>query len=188
MEIRVKKIDFKQSLYYFLKDKKKYEQSNCHINTYNTFFDCNNKVVTLRESNFYYVTGLMIFEHKQKKYCVIHSWVEDCGKIIDITSLTNSQLYYLEEPSEDEIEEIRELLENCVEYVVYFKIGNKSFTNKCREIYSGCFGSNDRFNKEIEKYLQKIVTDVSDDSLFIDKVSEMFQCEFKKEGFMVRVD
>lgn len=188
MEIRVKKIDFKESLYYFLKDRKKYEQSNCHINTYNTFYDCNYKVVNLRESNFYYVTGLMIFKYEQKKYCVIHSWIEDCGKIIDVTSLTNSQLYYLAEPSEDQVEEIRKFLAENVEYVSYFKIGNKKFTNKCREIYSKCFGSVDRFNKEIEKYLQKIVIDVSDDSLFIEKVSEMLQCEFKKEGFMVRVD
>ena len=188
MDIRVKKLDFKQTLYYFLKDKMKYEQANCHINTYITFYDCNYKVVDLRETNFYLVTGLMIFKHEQKKYSVVHSWIEDCGKIIDVTSLTNSQLYFLEEPKEDEIDEIRSLLDDNVEYVAYSRIGNKKFTSKCREISSMCFGSINRINKEIEKYLQKIVTDVSDDSLFVNKISEMLHCEFKKDGFFVKID
>lgn len=187
MEIRNKKIDFKETLHYFLKDKDSYNRSDCHINTYNVFYENNHKVIDVRQSNFYFVTGIVIFSDGQNKYCVVHSWVEDCGKVIDVTSLANSILYQLNNPSDEQIEEIKNILEQNVEYVGYSRINNKKLTNDWRKIQRKCFNNIDKTFSEIEKYLQDIVKRVSDDIEFINEVKEIFKCEFKEDNFAIEI-
>ena len=101
-----KKICFSKTFYYFNKDKDIYNSCDCHTNTYINFYDKNYLEVEKRENDFKYVTGLMTYDNGNDKFCVIHSWLEDNGEIIDTTSLANSQLKIINNPTTEEINEI----------------------------------------------------------------------------------
>ena len=96
-------------------------------------------------------------------------------------------MYQLNNPSDEQIEEIKNILEQNVEYVGYSRINNKKLTNDWRKIQRKCFNNIDKTFSEIEKYLQDIVKRVSDDIEFINEVKEIFKCEFKEDNFAIEI-
>lgn len=182
-----KKISFNKSYYYFDKDKEIYHSSDCHTNTYIKFYDKNYKEVERREKDFKYVTGLMTYDDGINKYCVVHSWVEDNGQIIDTTSLSNSILNSLENPSEDDIDEIKCLLNDKISYIPYFSLSNQRFTAKCQEIYIKNGLNLKKSLKEIEELLISIVQSVENDTKFLTCVKNEFGYKYKNKGFKIEV-
>lgn len=187
-EIVQKKICFEKSFYYFQKDKEVYNSCDCHTNTYIRFFDQNYEEVEMRENDFKYVTGLMVYDNGENKYCVVHSWIEDKGMIIDTTSLANSQLKSLSAYPKDYVKEIEDLLDKKIRYIPYFSLTNKQFTLKCQELYCQCGFNQIELLKTIEDYLISIAQSVEEDEDFLSKATNSLGCEYKKDGFYIEID
>ena len=186
-QIITKKICFEKSLYYFKKEKNAYNSCDCHNNTYINFFEYNYEEVEMRENDFRYVTGLIIYDNGKNKYCVIHSWVEDKGMIIDTTSLANSKLKTLDMFSKDSVNEIKDLLDKNIYYIPYFSLSNKEFTTKCQELFVQCAYNKEKTVKAIEGYLVSIAQCVEKDKRFLMEVKNTIGCEFKKDGFYIEI-
>lgn len=187
MDIILKKIDFDKSLHYFLKDKSYYKQSDCHINAYTRFFDKNYEEVERRELHFSYVTGLMLFTSGDQKYCVVHSWVEDRGMVIDTTSLSNSQLSLVIYPSKQLICEAKRIINEHISYVPYFVISNGNLTSKTQELFIKNNLNEKKWLKAIEEYLKSICDSVAQDSKFLYSIREKHGYEFKQGDFLIGV-
>jgi len=188
MNIIFKKMNFDKSLQYFLKDKNYYKKNDCHMNSYSMFYDRNYEEVEHRKSNFSYVTGLIMFKKGEKKYCVVHSWVEDRGMVIDTTSLANSKLACCTCPSEKLISESKKIINDYISYVPYFVISNADLTIKTQELYIGSNFIHEKFAKGIETYLQSICDSVANDSIFLCSIREKYGYEFKQNNFIIGIN
>jgi hypothetical protein len=182
-----KKICFEKSLYYFKKNKNTYAPCDCHNNTYLHFYDCNYEEVEKRENDFTYITGLMIYNNGDNKYCVVHSWVEDNEMIIDTTSLANSQLKSLSVFPKDYVKKIEELLNNKISYIPYFSLSHKQFNVKCQEFFIKSAYNEQEYIKAIERYLVSITQSIEKDKGFMLKIETTLGCEFKKDGFHMEI-
>ena len=182
-----KRICFEKTFYYFNKDKDIYKPCDCHTNTYISFYERNYLEVEKREEDFKYVTGLLTYDNGKNKYCVTHSWIEDNGEIIDTTSLANSQLKILNNLPEEEINQIKNLLERNIGYIPYLSLNNKQFTLKCREIYSKCGYNQEKAIENIEKYLISIAQSIEKDRRYLEKVKSKFDYEYKADGFQMEI-
>jgi len=187
MDITFKKIDFEKSLHYYLKDKNYYKPSDCHINAYIRFFDKNYEEVERRDLHFSYVTGLMLFTDGEQKYCVVHSWIEDRGMVIDTTSLSSSQLALVSSPSTQLICETKKIIDEHVSYVPFFVISNVDFTKKTQELYLKSNRIENKLHRAVEDYLKSICDSVSHDSKFLYQIHEKFGYEFKQGDFLIGI-
>lgn len=182
-----KGICFNKTFYYFNKDKDIYNPCDCHTNTYINFYDRNYLEVEKREKDFKYVTGLLTYDNGQDKYCVVHSWVEDNGEIIDTTSLANSQLKILNSLPKEEINQIKNLLEEKIGYLPYSSLDNKQFTLKCQDIYSKCGYNQEKVIEYIKKYLISIAQSVEKDKRYLEEVKSKLGYEYKADGFQIEI-
>lgn len=187
MNITFKKIDFERSLHYYLKDKYYYKQTDCHMNAYTRFFDKNYEEVEHRELHFSFVTGLMLFTKDDSKYCVLHSWVEDKGMVIDTTSLSNSNLSLVSNPSNQLVYEVKKLINEHILYIPYFVISNANLTKKTQELYIKSNFNESKFLKLFEEYLKSICDSVSQDFIFLNSVREKYGFEFKQGDFLIGI-
>ena len=181
-------MNFDKTLLYFLKDKNYYKQNDCHMNSYSKFFEKNFKEVEHRESDFSYITGLIIFTKGEKKYCVVHSWVEDRGMVIDTTSLANSQLAFSSYPTSKLILESKKLINDYISYVPYFVISNVDLTKKIQELFIESNYIKEKTARAIEAYLKSICDCVANDSGFLCSIREKYGYEFKQEDFMIGIN
>ena len=186
-QIITKKISFEKSFYYFRKDKNVYNSFDCHTNTYVSFFEKNYEEVESRENDFKYVTGLMAYDDGENKYCVIHSWVEDKGMIIDTTSLANSQLKAIDTYSDDIVREIKNLLDKNICYIPYLSLSNTEFTAKCQELFIQCGYNQEKALKAIENYLISIAQCIEKDKRFLLEVKNTIRYEFKEGNFHIEI-
>ncbi len=187
MDITFKKIDFEKSLHYYLKDKNYYKPSDCHMNVYTRFFDKNYGEVELRDLHFSYVTGLMLFTDGEHKYCVVHSWIEDRGMVIDTTSLSSSHLALVSSPSTQLIFETKKIINEHVSYAPYFVISNANLTKKIQELYLKSNRIENKFLRAVEDYLKSICDSVSQDSNFLYQIQEKYGYEFKQGDFLIGI-
>ena len=186
MGIEFKKIDFENTLSFFLRGRGKYETRNCHMNTYSTFYDVSYNEVLRDEKSFSYSTGLMLYDG-DKKYCVIHSWVEYKGKVVDLTSFANSQLKFVAKPTMYLINSIRKLLKEKVQYVAHSNISNKDLNSTLQKIAQKCQNDMLKIKFEIENYLNSIVDDVKNDETFLKTITEKYGYELKEDSFQIEI-
>ena len=179
MEIINKKIDFDKSLDYYLKDKNEYRKLECHLNAYDCFYKSNEKIINIRESNFYYVTGVIICESNGKKYAIVHSWVEENKKIIDVTFFANSLIHQEVSPTSEIISELRDISEEII-YIPNFRIANRKLTNDFKTLAKRVSYNPDLTTALLEKYLNDIVIKVANDIEFKERVKELYDCEFEE--------
>ncbi|MFA7435402.1 MAG: hypothetical protein WC006_03435 [Bacilli bacterium] len=155
------------------------------MNAYSRFFDKNYEEVERRESHFSYVTGLMLFTDGDQKYCIVHSWVEDRGLVIDVTTFANSKLAFVSCPSEKMIYESKKIINEHISYVPYFVISNVNLTKKTQELFIKSKYNERIFLKAIEDYLKSICDSVANDSRFLYSIREKHGYEFKQGDFII---
>ncbi len=182
-----KRINFEKTLKYFMKNRDSYEPFDCHMNTYDRFYDKNYDEVDSRSKDFSFVTGLMTLSKGDLKVCVVHSWVEDRGMVIDVTSLANSKLKFVVNYSDEDVDEIKASLEERVNYIPYKTISNNKLTQICQELYYKSGMNQKLFLDNLTKYLNDIVDAVKQDNDFLDRVKEKYDFDFQPDGFAVEV-
>lgn len=100
-----KRINYNESLKYYLKDYLEYERKECHVNTFQKFFNNNYEEVENNEKAFKYVIGLLINNSADNTVCYIHSWIEKNNSVIDVTPFANVYISSSEQLVGDEYEE-----------------------------------------------------------------------------------
>ena len=184
--INLKKINFQKSYEYFYKNPDVYKPSDCHTKSYVKFYDVKYDEVDSRSDDFYFVTGLMTFDDGIKKFCVVHSWVEDNGKVVDTTSLANSQLSN-GDFNKKNVLEVQKILEDKISYIKYFSISNNDLTKKSQELLISNEYNKEKTFKAIEEYLIAIAQSVENDKEFIQKVKSEYGFELKSGNFQLEI-
>lgn len=125
----IKKINYDASLKYYLKDNNGYERKQCHVNTFQKFYDFNYEEVEKNEDAFKYVVGLFIGNDGDKPICYIHSWVEKNNEVIDVTPFANVFITNENQLNGDEYEEfVRQV--SGARYMPIKTISNKAFNKE----------------------------------------------------------
>lgn len=169
----VKKIDFEKSFKYFWKDKEYYQPRDCHVNTYARFYDKNYEEVERRISKFKYVTGFLDIEDDDGKKCILHSWIEKDGFVIDVTPFANLYSFVKEDFSDDNLQELKKLTINKSKYVSLTALSDIEFTKKCKEIASNCEDVGSQYIGAIEDFIMKIVESISSNEKLIMRQREL---------------
>ena len=169
----VKKIDFEKSLEYFFKDKDYYQPRDCHVNAYVRFYDKNYEEVERRLSKFKYVTGFLAFEDEDGKKCIVHSWIEKDGCVIDTTPFANLYACKREDFSDEELRELKKLSIEKSKYVGVKGLSDIELTRKCRQIAASCVDIEKQYIAAVEKFITEIVESISNDEKLIIRQKEM---------------
>ena len=183
MMLLVKKMDFEKSLNYYLKDKNTYEAKECHKNTYSTFYSNNEMLIRKRPKDFTYVTGLMTYDKDGIKVCVVHSWVEYCGLVIDVTPFANCNCPI--NIDDDSKEELENKCNEIIGYIQYSVMSNKKLDEKAKEMGMKAFMNKSYFDELTSNFLIELAEAVEKDSDFLSRVKDKYGYEFKKDGFSI---
>ena len=100
-----KRINYNESIKYYLKDYLKYKRKECHVNTFQKFFDYNIEEIENNEKAFKYVIGLLINDSTGNAVCYIHSWIEKNNSVVDVTPFANMYISSPEQLVENEYKE-----------------------------------------------------------------------------------
>ena len=121
-------MNFDKSLKYYLKDKDYYINSECHVNVYQRFYDVNYEEIEKRDYKIKYVTGLLIGELGEEKFCYIHSWIEINNEVIDVTSMANLFNRVNFDVTSEMLELLKQEVANTTKYMPIKSISDIDFT------------------------------------------------------------
>lgn len=184
--IKLCSIDFDKTLKYFVKDKFEYQQNECHSNTYSRFYSCNCEEVDLRSNDFSFHTGLICYEDTKK--CVIHSWVEDKNNIIDVTSISNSQIAFNKNITSNMIEDIRKILCDKIRYIEYYSISNVELTRLIRLFFMENNFNEKKAINELENHIMSIVKKIELDNEFLNKIKKEYGYDLMHDDYIVFIE
>ena len=169
-----KRINFDLSLRYYLKDYDSYFRCDCHINTFQKFFDNNYEEIEANEHSFKYVIGLYLFNYDGKKLCYLHSWIEKNNEVIDVTPFANafvSKETVFEGP---EFEESKRVLTEA-RYISIKSMSNKKLNNDLKAfMFSKHYSTPE---KAMEDLLKQWILDAESSNIIKKQISD-FGYEF----------
>lgn len=161
-----KRINYDESIKYYLKDYLKYECKECHVNTFQKFFDSNIEEVENNEKAFKYVIGLLINDSTDDAVCYIHSWIEKNNMIIDVTPFANVFISSSTQLVGDEYEEfIRQV--KASRYMPIKSVSNINLNIEFNKLLR-CGGDLQNPGKTMEKLIRQWIEEVESDQRITD--------------------
>ena len=165
----IKRIDFDLSLKFYLKDFKEYERKECHVNTFQRFFDCNIDEVEKNSKLYKYSIGLLMGEMGSRRICYIHSWVERNGQVLDVTPFANIFLTDQVPLSGPDYDMFKELTKSC-KYYSFKTISNTSLN---KELRKKTFSSKSfEPGKAMENLILDWIEEIKNDPVFQRQIKE----------------
>ncbi len=166
----IKKIDFDESLKFYLKDFSEYERKECHVNTFQKFFDSNIEEVERNAKAYKYSIGLLLNELDDKKICYIHSWVEKDGRVIDVTPFANVFITDKTPLNGSEFEEFKRSVSNA-KYLSLKTVSNDTLNKKLQDTFYSSLGTITP-GKAMEKLVSTWIDEVQHDKRIQNQIDE----------------
>ena len=166
----IKRINYDESLKFYLKDFNEYERKECHTNTFQKFFDCNIEEVESNSKLYKYSIGLLLNNLGEKKICYIHSWVEKDGSVIDVTPFANVFITDKTPLVGSEYEEFKNSVNNA-KYLAVKTVSNDMLNKKLQETFYSARGTLTP-GKAMEKLVSTWIDEVQQDKRIQNQTQE----------------
>lgn len=184
-EYNEKKICFDQSFNFYYKNRNNYEPKACHENSYIKFDDCNQKLIDANPRDFSFHTGLLC--HKKLKICLVHSWVEYKGDIIDVTSIANSRFIYAEKIDSKLKHESKKYMTQNYSFINYSTMSNQELTILVNECNMKAKISNKKFNEIFGNAISNLADQVKKDEEYLLKINNKFGYTLAHDDFILEI-
>lgn len=181
-----RRMDFEKSFNFYIKDKETYKIKDCHHNSYIIFDDNNQKLIDNNPKDFSFHTGLLC--NKKLNLCLIHSWIEYRGSIIDVTSIANLQFVYAEKIDSKMRHEAKKYIDTNYRFINYIVFSNQEFTDFINKCYYSSNYQNKNLNEIVGDSLNKIIDLVKNDEQYLTKIKNKFGYDLAPDDFMIEIN